>query len=670
MITGKRAFEASSPASVIAAILERQAPALEPAGLNRVVQACLAKDPDERIQTARDLRRAIEWGVPGVESAAAAPRRSKSWIAWAAVTGVCAALAAIGWLRPQPEPGPRQSVAFTILPPKGSSLIPVGSLATPEISPDGSSIVYAVDPRMLHFRRLNSLQPEPLRGTEGVSSEWFWSPDSRSVAFPAGRELKKMRVPDGAPEVIARLSGPTRSGTWGSNGTILFASIGSGNFGLYAVSAAGGEAIRIDVPGLQDGSYYRPEFLPDGEDFLFAFLRQGSEEMEIYLATLHEGKPSTPVLLRKNESAARYTPAGGGHLLFVRNDSLYAQKLDLKRRRLEGEPEMLKQGVASAPAVAIPYFSVSNSGLLAWRPGKATLYQLTLFDRQGKQTGTAGPPGPMLFVRLSPDQKRLLAGNTHSAWLLEPNQPGRLSVAALGESSWTWSPDGLRLLTARRSRVVERPMSGVGDVRELADASHLDSVKDVSPDGKVLLYNAGGSLFSVALDGPAEERAPKPVVQTGELIYNPGFSPDGRWIVYRTTTVQNQNTAIYIQPFPGPGLRKQISNGGNYPVWRRDGKEIVYFDQDRIWSVRVDVAGGELRASAPQPLFSVRQSPGLVTGLNPLAITRDGSQIFFPQTIEQPDSGVIDVACSTGILACVLGPSYRRKIQRLTDVLS
>jgi hypothetical protein len=347
------------------------------------------------------------------------------------------------------------------------------------------------------------------------------------------------------------------------------------------------------------------------------------------------------VLLFKNDTAAHYTPEGGGRLLFVRNDNLYAQSLDIEKWKLDRDPELIQRGIASEPAVSNALFSVARSGAVAWRPGTAALSQMTVFDRHGKQAGTAGPPTAIHFVSLSPDETRLLGGSETGAWLLEPNRPGRLSF---GLSPWfCWSPDGSGLVGAKGTRVLEQSLRGWGGVHELAEVAGLDRFEDISQDGKQILYLAGGSVFSGRLNGSVQERIPKQVIRTGETIFTPRFSPDGRWVVYGAITMQNEGEGIYVQALPDPGLRKKIADHGRYPFWRRDGKEIVYFDQNRIWSVRVDKKGGELSFGGPEQLFSVRAGADLLKGLNPLAVTRDGSRIYFPQDVEGEDSDVIHI---------------------------
>ena len=380
------------------------------------------------------------------------------------------------------------------------------------------------------------------------------------------------------------------------------------------------------------------------------------EESEIYLATLRDGRAADPVLLMKNATAVRYTPAGGGRILFVRNDNLYAQTLNRTTRTLEGGPELIQQRVASSPSFYAAHFSVSRMGVVAWRPGTAGLSQVTIFDREGKEIGTAGPPTVVQTLRLAPDETRLLVGFNLTAWLLEPGRPGRqqLEQGALGT---LWSPDGSKLIDVipgNESRFMERSITGQGPVRELAKPSGMWFLQDIAPDGKALLLNRGildTTVFSLSLDDV--QREPKSLLQTGETIAHTRFSPDGRWIVYTASAAGSERGGIYtgggtyVLPYPGPGLRKQVTSRGNYPVWRKDGKEIVYLDEyqgrNYIWSVPLAARGNEFQAGTPSPLFPARLPATTFGDLNFLAVSRDGSRFYIPQALEQPDSDVIHV---------------------------
>ena len=430
-----------------------------------------------------------------------------------------------------------------------------------------------------------------------------------------------------------------------------------GGPGLFVVPAAGGVAKRVEVSLKKDGFFlYWPEFLPGSEDFLVMASASQIEESEIYLATLRDGRAADPILLMKNATAVRYTPAGGGRILFVRNDNLYAQTLNRTTRTLEGGPELIQQRVASSPSFYAAHFSVSRTGVVAWRPGTAGLSQVTIFDREGKEIGTAGPPTVVQTLRLAPDETRLLVGFNLTAWLLEPGRPGRQQLE-LGTMGTLWSPDGPKLIDivpGNVSRVIERSITGQEPVRELAKPSGMWFLRDISPNGKALLLNRGildTAVFSLSLDDAQME--PKSLLQTGETISHARFSPDGHWIMYTASAAGSERGGIYtgggthVQPYPGPGLRTQVTSRGNYPVWGKDGKEIVYLDEyqgrNYIWSVPLVARGNEFQAGTPSPLFPARLPATTFGDLNFLAVSRDGSRFYIPQALEQPDSDVIHV---------------------------
>jgi hypothetical protein len=654
MLSGKRLFGGDTIAHTLADVL-RGPIAFEnvtaPAPIKSLLRRCLDRDAKMRLRDIGEARVAIgkylsepEGGTETLQQ----PKTRGAWIGWAAAA-ILGAAGLAGWLRTHPaETATAVDLAFSFAPAEGA-LAPVGDLfATPDISPDGSAVIfYGNGGNDVQIRPLNKLTPELVR-TGAFQNPGFWSPDSRSFAFSDGKSLKKMRVPDGAPEMVTGDAATLVGGSWSDNGTIIFAAVGKGS-ALYAVPAAGGVAKRIEITGLPQGNLLFPEFLPGSEDFLFLsrVLARGIDEHEVYFATLRDGRAADSVLLMKNATAARYTPAGGGRILFVRNDNLYAQRLNRTARKLEGEPELVQQHVSSSPSFGIAHFSVSRNGVIAWRPGTAALSLVTILDRQGKQISTAGSPTVAETLKLSPDETRLLVGFDDNAWLLEPGQPGQQPLKQ-SDRETLWSRDGSAFFDTipwggEDQRVVERPAAGEGPVRELAKPPGLGRLEDISPDSKTVLFSRGAldtAVFSYRLDGT--EKEPKSLVQSSEKISHTRFSPDGRSIVY--TVSEN---GIYVQPYPGPGLRKQVTSRGNYPVWRKDGREIVYLDDDQdknyIWSVPVTGSGEEFRAGTPSRLFPARLPASTFGDLNFLAVSRDGSRFYIPQAVEQPGSDVIDI---------------------------
>jgi hypothetical protein len=275
---------------------------------------------------------------------------------------------------------------------------------------------------------------------------------------------------------------------------------------------------------------------------------------------------------------------------------------------------------------------------------------VTILDRKGTTTGTSGPPILVQTLQLAPDETRLLATFGGNAWLLEPNRPGMLRLERRSSTNTLWYAHGSRFLDVLAEtggvRLVTRPVTGSGSVDELPVPTGLERLQDISPDGKILLFNRGAfdtDVFSARLDGAQEE--PRALVRTGETIINTTFSPDGHWIVYQA--IGQAEGGIHIQPFPGPGLRRQIANSGEYPVWRKDGRELVYLDDHQgktyVWSVPITGKGSELRAGVPVPLFPVRLPAATFGDLNFLAVSSDGSRFYIPEAVDQPGSDVIQI---------------------------
>jgi serine/threonine protein kinase len=635
MITGKRLFEGATVSDSLEAVLMREPDlALAPNNTRRLLQACLEKDSRKRLRDIGDV-----WRLLDSEQATAAPSRSRfNKTAWVAA-GVCGLLlAAVSFIHFREETSAQNGlpeVALSIVPPSGTNLYPVGALEVDRISPDGSTVLYFAADARLHLRRLSSFQDEILPHFTWYGDA-FWAPDSKSIAVPSTSGLMKMQVPNGAPELVTTAVVSGRGGSWGDKGIIL---VGNGRGqSLHGIPAAGGKAFPIEVPGLKEGGYYDPEFLPGGDDFLFLFVPSGSAEAQLFIATLRGGKAVDPRLLFSNDTAAAFTSAGGGRILFVRNDNLYAQKIDVKARRLVGDTELVQERVASNPSYRNAYFSVSRSGTIVWRSGTAVISQVAVFDRNGNRTGTAGTSVPALMVSLAPDEAHILVSSEAGSWVMESNGPGRTNFPS--GYMRLWSPDSSGLLHIRGEEVYQQSVSSSHEIRLFAGpftgASALAGrgLDGISANGRRILYSDGTSLFTSSLEG---ERRPEKVVE--EKVDNAAMSPDGAWTVYHPIA----EPGIYVQPLANPGLRRQIANGGCCAVWRADGKEIMYIAAGGIRSVRVDGVGTQLRFAPPELLFSVSFPLGMSSASRPLAVSRDGSRIYFLQSTEEPDSGVIHV---------------------------
>jgi len=293
-----------------------------------------------------------------------------------------------------------------------------------------------------------------------------------------------------------------------------------------------------------------------------------------------------------------------------------------------------QEHVASFATVRTAYFSVSRNGTIAWRCGTAVVSQVVIFDRKGNRTGTAGTAAPIESIRLSPDGSRLVAYGEGTSWIVDANGSGRVSLNHASFGDYLWSPDSSRLLFAGTGKIWEMPASDPSQTRVLADIpGGIPFLRGIPSDGRRILYNNGSGLFFVALDGKG---APERVTGASG---NAGLSPDGTWIVYASTP----ESGIYTQFLSGTSMPRQIANRGSGVVWRADGKEILYEERGKIWSVRVESSSAALRFGTPELLFTAAAPMGLNNGSHPLAVNRDGSRIYFLQSAEQPQSGVIQV---------------------------
>jgi eukaryotic-like serine/threonine-protein kinase len=624
MLTGKYAFPGKTTAEILAAVIKDE-PDLNrvPLKVRRLLRACLEKDSKERLQSIGDWKLLLDETLTADPVKRSGPGRLLPWT----VTAICGVVALMLWVG-RPIPTPMGDVSFSIAPPNGKELALVGGLSVDRISPDGSKVLFRSTDSKFFVRQLNSLDSEPL-------PQWVWagdpcwSPDSQSIAFPvAGGRLMKMRVPRGAPELIAQdLTGSARGASWSEKGVILMSEATE----LVMVPASGGAPVSLNVPGLKDGVFYGPEFLPDGEDFLFEFHPFGSEGAHLYLSTLREGKVAEPRRLLDNDTAVAFTPAGGGRIVYVRNDNLYSQKLDRKARKLAGDPELIQERVSSFAGWRTPYFSVSRTGTLAWRSGTAVMSRATVFDRKGDRIGVAGALSPLFTLRLSPDESRLIAAapkETGIASLVDANGPG--NVAVHRSNDLFWSPDGSKLIFALANKLMSLPANDSGPPSELSEIPPKWLI-GVSQDGRHLLFSSDG-LSSFSLHQKVEQVIDKKADDAA-------FSPDGNWVVYTPF----DRSGVYARPVSGSRVPVQLSDTGDGPVWRGDGREILYFGPQGIWSVAVQGSGESLRFAAPVMLFTAAPPMGRSSGMRPLAVTRDGSRIFYLQSAEQPDAGVIRV---------------------------
>jgi len=672
MATGKKAFEGKSQASIIAKILETDPPPIRslqpmtPAVLDRVVRTCLAKDPDNRLQSVQDVKLELEWirdaaaepSELGVATPLAGWRRALPWALFGATALV---LAAFAWVHETRRENaiPAEPVRLQIPLPVKPPLRLTGVLA---LSPDGQQLAFAAQsadgiPR-IWVRTLNSLRIRSLSGTESVGSLLFWSPDSRFVAFDSGRKLQKIDISGGPAETVCVLNRVGVGGSWNRDGVIIFGQFGGA---LMRVSAAGGVATPLTALDASHGdvAHTAPWFLPDGRHFIY--LRDNGTIGAISVGSL-DSKPEGQDSRRLVEAncGGAYLPSsdpGFGQLLFLRGATLVAQPFDARHLNLSGDPV---RAVEEPVGVFLDsgLFSVSINGTLAyWSPGSVES-QLTWFDAQGKVLSTVGKPGPYGEVALSPDGTRALVSRYTlpdqllALWLLETSR-GTSTRFELDSSTHNmgavWAPDGRSIIfgSARAGHmgdIYKKQMSGAADVEALVKSNEWKTPSSWSPDGRFLLYvsdggERNGDLWVLPLEG---HQKPVPFLRTEFDEREGRFSPDGRWVAYVSN--ESGHYEVYVRPFSPGALGEGISNaggkrlisenGGWDPNWRQDGKELYYIDLDgRLMAVKL-TTGSVFQAGVPRVLFQAPPPGTGDLGLPRWEPSPDGKRFLFlvPET--------------------------------------
>jgi Tol biopolymer transport system component len=668
MVTGRRAFEGKSQLSVFTAILEKDpdpitaSQPLAPAMLDRVVRACIAKDPAERFQSAHDVAMDLRWmaDAEAVEPVKASAQFTTSWVAGLAVLALAlvavAGFAGYRWARASQE---ELSIHAEIPPPDKFFLDTTGDTGgMPVLSPQGDKIAFvahAGETKLLWVRSLSSDSAQPLDGTAGAAHP-FWSPDGHYIAYFAGGKLMKIAA-TGGPAATITDAPNTRGGSWSANDVIVFAPDFIGR--LAKVSAQGGTAEPATVIDRSKHTTHRwPWCLPDGRHFIYlATSHTGGDPKQngIYFASLDGKSDGTQShLVLATDSAAQYA---SGYLLYRLNTALVAQPFDPEKGVLSGSPLPLVTNLRDDVGVWRSIFSVSQNGLLIYQIGSndSAKSHLVMFDRGGKSLADYDPQETsggnlrnllgVRDVRLSPDNKRVayVAGNGIWTLDLERKTKTRITFDDLVIQEPSWSPDSKTLIFSSQLttgggnvEIRSKAADGSGAEKLVFPENNNYHFPGWSPDGKYVTYLWGEGERSVSLwirpangDGKPVAAVQPPSTQSNLTSYR--ISPDSHWVAYASDESGQQE--IYVTSFPeGKGKWRVSTNSGAYPAWSGNGKELFFKNlTDDILVCTVTPKGSEIEVGTPQKLFHAA-SPGIGVAFD---VSSDGKRVLVNHSEEE-----------------------------------
>jgi Tol biopolymer transport system component len=626
MLTGRRAFDGTSPAALIAAILSGEPPPLaldhpKAADLEWVIRKALAKNPDERWQSMGDVQALLK-RIAGTQFETTKPRQSRipaaaALVALAAVAGVAGAIwFAWRWSSREPAAPP---LVFTVHPPAGGAFTPTeGSVQAAQLalSPDGRSLAFvATGPdgvSRLWVREFATIEPVSLPGTEDATYP-FWSPDGRALGFFARSELRRVDLSGGPPRMLAAAPNG-RGGAWNANGEILFCP--STVDSIRRVASTGGEvreATALDVTR-GETSHRWPHFLPDGNRFVY-FARTTSESQAphagIYLASLDGDAPR---LLVNTGNSAVFVPPD--NLLFIREGTLLAQRIDLERATLAGDPAPVADRVGTSSNF-YGAFSASHTGVIAYAT-EAMASELRWLDRTGAP-GETVDAGRHVDFQLSPDGRFVAVADVDpetdrpDIFILDLTRGTRLRLTSspATDASPVWSPDGRTIVfRSNRERVHDlylKDTSGVSVERPFHVSQNAKYPTSWSADGRWIAFHTSGgkTLLDVIVAEAGTTAAPKPFLTSRFDEVQADFSPDGRWIAYASE--EAGRFEVYLRSLDASDTRVQVStSGGSDPHWRADGRELYYISLDRtLTAVAVREGRNSIELGAPERLFHV-----------------------------------------------------------------
>ncbi len=665
MATGKRAFEGKSQASLIAAILEREPPPMStlqpmtPPALDRVVKKCLAKEPEKRWQAASDLCDELKWiaeggsqitfALAGTGKGFHALGRRELLLGTGALLLTAATVSLATWeLKPAATPPTRPVTRTVITLPPGQRLA-LGNYNSPvlALAPNGNFLAYVAiigGIEQLYLRPLDSLEAKPLPGTEGAFNPFF-SPDSQWLGFFAGGKLKKVSVNGGAVVILADASAG-RGASWNSQGEIIFAPNIVGV--IQQVSDAGGAAHSLTRFDKGEFTHRWPEFMPNGKAALFAGGPSFGSWTTAHVVALSSTGERRKLL--EGGTIPRY--AASGHLIYARAGTLMAVPFDPQRLELAGKAVPVAEDVIQSALTGAAQYSISDTGSLAYVGGgvQVGLRKLVWVNRAGAEQPLAAPPRSYQGLQLSPDGRRLVVNiyeQDADVWQydLARDTLARFTFAGTTNQIPVWTPDGKRIaFSSNRDgpfSIFWQLADGGGASERLNTSEYPQNPQSFSPDGHVMAFieqnpTTGFDIWVLRLADPSAGSGQlgkaEPFLRTPFNETTPRFSPDGHWLAY--VSDESGRYEVYVQPYPGPGGKWQISTeGGTEPVWNRNGRELFYRSGNRMMAVEVALEPG-FSVGKPRMLFTGDYVPAPNSMVN-YDVSVDGQRFLMIKESEQ-----------------------------------
>jgi Tol biopolymer transport system component/predicted Ser/Thr protein kinase len=617
MLTGKRAFDGSSPATVIAAIMERPAPSIgeiAPPALDRVLKRCLEKDPENRWQNARDLKTELEWiaqapSEVGTATISARRREKLPWIVVAVLGMVAVGASWIAYRATRPaelkplvrlEVDLGHDVYLNAL--GGSDII---------LSPDDTRIAYLSQNR-LFTRRLDEPNATELRITPGATSPFF-SPDGQWIGFVAGGKLRKISVEGGAEITLCDTAASYTGADWGEDGNIIASLRVSG--GLSQVSSAGGTPVAVTELEGEERTHRWPQILPGSKAVLFTAENAtvGFDDAKIDVVTLADRRRRN---LLRGGTYGRYLAGSGGkgYLTYVSRGTLFAVRFDPEKLETSGSPVPVLQQVSYSAMFGSAKVSFSRTGTLVYRSREIDASRVIIqwMGSNGKSEPLLDRPGLFVNPHFSPDGERLAVANEDARSGIWIYDIGRDTLSPLtGEKNAThpvWTPDGRSIVYQSADGMSFARSDGGSRAEVLNRTKEFQYPSAFSPDGKTLAFYQSGprgfELWTLPVEREGDKlTAGKPEIFQGTNFGNRGasFSPDGRWLAYSSN--ESGSSQVFVRAFPDKGGQWQVStNGGTAPIFSRNGKDLLYFDMadDRIMVASYAPKGDTFVAEKPR----------------------------------------------------------------------